>query len=790
MKFSVSWLKEYLEFDATLEELCEKLTSIGLEVEEFVDESAALSVFEVAEIVEAIKHENSNKLNICKVKSGDGNLHQIVCGAKNARAGIKVAMAPIGAVIPGNGMVIKKAKIAGVESFGMLCSASELGIEGDDSGIIEIDQAIELGAKISNVFDKNDAIVEINITPNRGDCLGIYGIAKDLSAAGFGKLKEFSVDKINADFSSDFSAKIEAEDDCKVALFREVKNVKNQESPDWLKKRLESVGQNSISAIVDITNYVMICLNRPMHAYDKSKISGNFNIRYGAEGEKFHSLKDEKYELSDDILVVADEKEAVGVAGVIGSLGSSCDENSSNIILEAAFFDKVAVANSGRKLNILSDARYRFERGVDYKTCEAGIELASKLIKEICGGEFSDVKVVKSGKFSEKLNIIEFDFNKFEKLIGVKVEKNKALAILQDLGFGVKDSSDLISVEVPSSRTDIEGEADLIEEIIRIYGYDNILPQKIEIDVQKPQNFILDNVRYDLAAKGLTENINWSFCDEKIAADFAEVKDELKILNPISENLGYMRPNLIIGLLNSYQKNYSRGFVDGEFFEVGKVFEGLAPESQKNMIAAIFAGKNKEQDHYGDQRDFDIFDAKKAAFDVFSLFGLQEKSVQIYDEGAPKYYHPHRSAVLKLGKNIIGYFGEIHPKNVKNFDLKANICAFEIFVDALPQKNVNSSSKKSYEVTNLQAIWRDFAFLMDESQKIGDLTKTIENCDKKLIKKVDIFDIYQGENIENGKKSVALRVMIQPLEKMTSEEVEVLSAKIIEAVRVKGCELR
>jgi phenylalanyl-tRNA synthetase beta chain len=784
MKFTFSWLKEYLATDASPQQICESLTNIGLEVESFEDQAKSLSYFSVAKILEAKNHENSAKLKICQVEVAQGVVLQIICGAANARAGIKVAYAPIGAVIPANQMVIKKAKIAGVESNGMLCSAAELGLGDADEGIIEIDEKFLVGTKITDIYGKNDAVIEINVTPNRGDCLGVYGIARDLAALGLGALQKLPIKKSAAQFPFELSVKNEAVDACNFAAFRVIKNIKNCESPKWLKEKLAAIGVNSISAVVDVTNYVMLCLNRPMHAYDASKIKGSLDIRFAKNGEKFLSLKKEEFILDEKMLVVADSEKAQGVAGVIGSIDSACELTTTEIILEAAYFDAVLVAQTGRKLNILTDSRYRFERGVDMASCEEGIDFATQLITEICGGEVSEIKLVDGKKIASKK--IEFDLTRIKKLTGLEVPTDKALQILQKLEFVVeKISDDKYLVTVPTHRHDVTIAQDLVEEVVRIFGYNKIQPQKLEVAALKSSTDILDQARHLLVAKGMIENINWSFCDHNLVEIFAEKKDQLMLANPISSDLDHMRPNLLIGLIQSYQKNSLRGFVDISSFEIGKVFLGVEEKSQKLMISGVRAGKNKEQNHYNDQRDFDIFDVKKDLFDVVELFGLKAASLQIDDSQAPKYYHPHRSAALKLGKNIVGYFGEIHPKIAKKFDLKNAINAFEIFVETLPQAKV--IARKSYSANDLQPIERDFAFLVDKSQAIGDLVKTIENCDKQLIKQVDIFDIYSGKNIAEGKKSVALRAVIQPLEKsLTSEEIDVISKKIIEAV-LKNC---
>lgn len=789
MKFTFNWLKEYLETEASLAQICASLTNIGLEVESCEDQAETFSYFTVAKIVEAKNHENSSKLKICQVEVEGGQILQIICGAANARAGIKVAYAKIGAVIPANKMVIKKAKIAGVESNGMLCSTSELGLAGDDEGIIEIDDKYQIGTKIADIYGKNDAVIEINVTPNRGDCLGVYGIARDLAASGLGQLKKPQIKSVNSQFSFPLNVKNEAVTHCNYAAFRALKNVKNCASPKWLQEKLNAVGVGSISAVVDVTNYVMLCLNRPMHAYDASKLNAEINIRLAKNAEKFTSLKDVSYELNDKILVISDAQNVLAVAGVIGSKDSSCNLETSQIILEAACFDAVAVAKAGRELNIITDSRYRFERGVDVATCLQGIEMATQLILEICGGEASEIKIVENG--AQKNKEIEFDLDLIKKIIGVEVPSNKALEILQKLEFEAKNiSGTKYLVKVPTYRHDVAIAQDLVEEVIRIYGYAKINSQILQNSQSKSAIDILDQSRQTLMANGMVENINWSFCDQNLVEIFAQINPQLLLANPISADLNHMRPNLLIGLIQSYQKNYVRGFENSATFEIGKVFTGIDAAAQRLQISGIRAGMNKEQNHYNDQRNFDIFDVKKDLFDVLEIFGLKNSSLQISTDDLPKYYHPHRGAVLKLGKNIVGYFGEIHPKITAHFDLKTNINAFEIFVDALPQ--VGKAAKKSYTANDLQPVWRDFAFLVNKDQQVGEMVKTIENCEKQLIKQVEIFDIFSGKNIPEDKKSVALRVTIQPLEKsLTSAEIDVIAKKIIDAVaKYYGATLR
>ncbi len=783
MKLTFNWLKEHLETSASLAEICEKLTFTGLEVESVEDKAKSLNYFSVAKIIEAKPCENSSKLKVCQVQVDNSDkLLQIICGASNARSGLKVAYAPIGSVIPASQMVIKKAKIAGVESNGMLCSAAELGLGIDGEGIIEIDEKWPIGSKITEVFAQNDAIIEINVTPNRGDCLGIYGVARDLAASGIGKLKNLEFSKIDSAVVSPIQIKNNAVEACGYAAFRYFKNVKNCESPKWLKEKLNAVGINSISAIVDITNYVMMVLNRPMHAYDASKIDGSLNIRFAETAEKFVSLKNEEFVLDEKILVIADDKKALGIAGIIGSNNSGCSLETTEILLESALFDAVKIADAGRKLNLQTDARYRFERGVDVETCESGILLATKLILEICGGSANDVILVGNKPAKQK---IDFSITKIKKLTGLEVAADLAVEILTKLGFVVeKQNKDELSLIVPSHRHDISCAEDLVEEVVRILGYDKIAASSLPADLLKTEaeNIkpnLLHKFRSHLVFQGMIETINWSFCDVDLAKTFGEENKKLTLKNPISVELGHMRPNLLIGLLLSYNKNKTRGFSNLSLFETGNVF---LENRQELMVAGIRIGQNKPQNHYHDEREFDVFDVKKDLLDLLEISGINPKSVQLDASSPPKYYHPHRFAAVKLGKNIIGYFGEIHPAIAKKFEIKNRINAFEVFANNLPAQ-IKSTTRKAFEVSDLQMVERDFAFLINKNQAIGDLIKTINNCDKQLIKEVNIFDIYTGKNIDESKKSVALRVIIQPLEKtLTSEEIEFLSKKIIEAV--------
>lgn len=794
MKFSFSSLAQYLATSAGIEEICLALTRIGLEVESVQDCGRELLQFSVAKIASAKPHPESTKLQICLVETIDSKEPlQIICGASNARSGIKVAYAKIGSVIPVNGMVIKKAKIAGIESCGMLCSAYELGLDAIDenSGIIEIPEQFAIGTKISEVFDKNDAIIEVNITANRGDCLGVYGIARDLAASGIGQLKQFSSPKIPANFLFDLEIANFVPQSCPYACFRIIKNVRNCQSPKWLVERLNLVGINSISAIVDITNLVMHELNRPMHAYDRAKIIGKLAIRNSTLGEKFISLKDHELLCNDSTVLISDEQKPLAIAGIIGSSTASCSLESTEILLESAFFNPESISKAGRYYAISSESRHRFERGVDWQTCLVGMELASKLIIEICGGVASDIKII--GEAPEP-RIVDFELKSIKRLIGVEVNHVEVEQILERLGF-VRNSemqnlananeNESWQLLVPSHRHDIFASEDLVEEVVRIWGYEKITKnnsfgQSSIASLSSSSSNIISKFfkfRNLLADRGMSETINWSFVDSRLVELFGKVDESLILQNPISSEMNHLRINLALGLISVYQKNSLRGFFDLSLFEIGNVFEDK--NTQKIMIAGLRAGKNKPCDHYHDQRDFDVFDVKQDFLAISQLCGISQKSLQISSENPPPYYHPHRFASVKLGKNLLGYFGEIHPQIAKKFDLKNRPNFFEIFADKLPEP-AKLMNRKPFIANDFQTVERDFAFLVDENLAIGKLLQAVENVERQLIYEIELFDIFYGKSIPIGKKSVAFRVKMQPqTETMTSQQIDEISRRII-----------
>ena len=812
MKITLNWLKQYLETNKTLEEICQALTNIGLEVESCNDKSKSLKPFFVAEIIEAEPVENSVKLQKCLVKVADNISLQVICGAKNARKGIKVAFAPIGAVIPANQMIIKKAKIAGIESNGMICSASELLLGEEGEGIIEIDYSTPIGKSIAEIYGVNDAEIEINITPNRGDCLAILGIARDLACIGIGRLKNnihsfenfaknchfdlpiklANIDDFKkTDFNFQLSNNAILENDnqnkvCHFAGFRYINHLENKKSPQWLQDQLTAVGVRSISAMVDIANWVMISLNHPLHIYDASKINDEINISFANDGEKFISLNQEEYQLTNSDIIISDKNKNLALAGIIGGISSSCSFETKEIIIEGACFDNIMIANSGRRLNINSDARYRFERIVDDKNTLSAIQLASLLILEICGTKNSQVSDIKTiGEYKQQL-LVNFDISQVKRLTGVDISTAEIINILEKLEITAKNhlNQSLIQFEIPSFRPDISNSQDLVEEVIRFFGYNNIKSQPLAITKQIKNIDVIDKLKIYLASNSMIETVNWSFVDEKTAENFGAKSTNLLLENPISSEMNYMRTTLAIGLLNSYQKNYLRNFVDLSLFEVGNVFLDEKNYNNELMLAGLRVGNNNIINHFNEQRGFDIFDVKKDIFSIFEIFGINQKSLSLDNANLPPYFHPYRASAILLGKSVIGYFGELHSNINKLYDLKPRLNYFEVFLDKTNYKNnLQNKQIKAIKINDLQAIERDFAFVVDKSVAIGDIIRNIENVDKNYIKKVELFDIYQDQNLGEGLHSLAFKVSMQPVEKtFTSEEIEKIANEIIDSV--------
>ncbi|MEQ1788961.1 MAG: phenylalanine--tRNA ligase subunit beta [Rickettsiales bacterium] len=786
MKFTLSWLKDHLETTATLREITDKLTAIGLELEGVEDRGAALSAFTVAKIIEANRHPEADKLQICRVESDAGEL-QIVCGAANARAGLYVALAKEGTVIPTNGMVIKKTKIRGVESCGMLCSLEELGLAESSEGIMELPEA-KIGAKVVDILDINDPVIDIAITPNRADCLGVRGVARDLAAAGIGTLKPLPAINFRPSFNSSISVSIETSN-CQQFIGCYIKGIKNTESPAWLKARLEAIGQKSISALVDITNYFTFDLGRPLHVYDANKLNGNLVVSEAKQDEKLAVLNGKEYELPVGITVIADAQKPLAIGGIIGGIESGCTENTKDIFLEVALFDPISVAFAGRALQIDSDARYRFERGVDVSFVEETAKRAVTMIIELCGGQASELTY--AGKTPEWKREISFNPQRVKSLGGVDVSPEKCEKILFDLGFSVICHPSSVICTPPSWRADIEGEADLVEEILRIYGYEHIpatmLPKLCGIT---PSALSMLQKRIHLAkrllaGRGMLELQTWSFLPAAQAEMFGGNNPALTLLNPISADLDTMRPSVLPNLLDAAKRNAARGFKDANLFEVGLQFHDITPDGQKTVAAGIRVGDIVEQDYKNSlftqkTRSVDAMDVKADAVALLQTLGLTK--IEISTTNLPAYYHPNRSGAFVLGKNIIGYFGEIHPKIAAIFDLENKVAAFEIFLDAIPVARSKGTNKPALKTSAYQAVERDFAFIVDENITCATIQKEIAKADKNLITSVCVFDVYSGKGVDAGKKSVAVKVTLQSFEHTLSEtDITAVSSEVLVA---------
>lgn len=787
MKFTLSWLKDYLETDADLGAVSDRLTSLGLEVESITDRSGELAPFLIAEIREAKPHPNADKLQVCRVFDGRETL-QIVCGAPNARTGLKVVLAPIGTVIPAGEFTIRKSNIRDVESCGMLCSSAELGLGDDAAGIIELPANAPVGQQAAPFMGWDDPVIEIAVTPNRGDCLGVYGIARDLAASGLGKLKPLPNHESRiTNHESRISVSIENTEVCPLFLGCCIKGVKNGESPEWLRRRLQSVGAKPISALVDITNYLSLSYNRPAHVFDADKLSGNVIVRSAKNGETFTGLDEKEYTLSKGMTVIADAKGVQALGGVLGGLASGVTFDTTNVFVEIALFDPITIAKAGRALQIDSDARHRFERWVDPGFAEAGMALALALIEDICGGEAG--KVVRAGEVPDARKKIDFNVGLVRELLGIEIEEAAVVEFLEAVGCEVSGRGGAMAVITPTWRNDLNIPQDLVEEVARLYGYDNIpadrvpLPEHTTLPLTKTQRRRFDMTRA-LAARGLQEVVSYSFLSSQQAAAFRGGNDnEIRVENPISADLDVMRPSIVPNLLAAHQRNAARGMKSSRFFEVGPAFSGDQPGQQQRVAAGIRAGEAFDATPHMAVRPVDAFDAKADALTVIGE-ALPVGNLTVTRE-TPSYYHPGRSGALTLGKNVLAYFGELHPAVAKSFDIRENIVAFEVFLDTLPQpKEKAKAARPKLELANFQAVNRDFAFEVDEKTEAQTILIAVRKAEKQLVQNAAIFDVYQGKGVAEGKKSVALSVRLQPKDKtLTDDEIEAVCRKIIQSVQ-------
>lgn len=793
MKFTLSWLKEHLDTSASADEISRALTALGLEVEDVTDKAAALAPFTVAHITAAERHPNAEKLQVCKVQSDAGEL-QIVCGAANARAGLKVALAKEGALIPKGNFKIKKTAIRGVESNGMLCSEEELGIAGSSEGIIELPQDAQVGEQVAKVLGLDDVVFDIAITPNRADALGVYGIARDLAATGIGTLKPLGNKPHAGKGVSAITVKLDTPD-CPAFIGCTIKNVSNRESPAWLKNKLTAIGLRPISALVDITNYFTFAYGRPLHVFDADTLTGNITVRHAKNGETLEALNGKSYELTDGMTVIADDARALALGGIIGGTSSGCSLETKNVFLEVALFNTIAIAKTGRALQIDSDARYRFERGVDASFMRAGAELAASMIVELCGGEASEF--VSAGTFDTTREAIAFSPEKVKALGGLDIPPARIKSILQSVGCEVIEAQTW-KVTPPSWRQDISMTADLVEEVLRIHGYDNVpalslpLPEGIASSVLTPAQKRLQTLRHALAGRGMHESHLWSFVSDEEAARFGGQRDGLKLLNPISAELSVMRPNLLPGLLAAYGRNSRRGYDDLALFEIGPSFHDAKPQGQKTIAAGLRAGK-AESLSYPDARfnrnarPADAFDAKADALAVLAVYGLQADKIEIKAD-APAWYHPGRSGTLTLGgKMVLGRFGELHPAILRAYDIGAPVAAFEIDLSALPQTKAKGKGRSPLAASDFQAVAQDFAFVVDAALPAAELLKAVNKADDALVRDVQLFDVYMGKGVSDGKKSVALQITLQANDRTLSDaDINTTRQKIIESV-IKHC---
>ena len=793
MIITIPWLKEHLKTTAKESEIINQLTNIGLEVEEVKENSGQMSKFKIAKVLKAEKHPNADKLKVCDVTIGGKEILKVVCGAPNAREGLITIYAPPGAVIPKTNFELKVAKIRGVESSGMLCSESELNLSDDSEGIIELKNREN---EIGKSYFKNNSqkVIDISITPNRADCLGVRGIARDLSSAGVGKLIQIKKKKLKQKAKHLIKTSITKEkgQGCEIFGSCYIKNITNRESPEWLKNKLIALGLKPISAVVDITNYVMFDLNRPLHAYDADKIDREIIVRNARDGEVFEALDNKKYKLKKGMCVISDKSRVLGLGGIVGGTSTSTELETKNILLEAAYFSPSSIRKTARVLNINTDAKYRFERGIDPNSVTEGLERATELILKICGGEISKFQI--TGKNKQKNKIINFQIDKFKKLIGIPMTADEINKILSSLGFKCKKSKSSIKVEVPSWRPDVNLDEDLIEELIRIKGFKHI--ELIEPERNRSQdtlNFkqkLFHLSQRSLASKGYMEIVTWSFSDSKVDKQFSKGEKEITLYNPISSDLNVLRRSIFSNLSIYLKRNQDRGYEDLSLFEIGPTFFGKNPGEQQIVVGGLKSGRVNRKSWLDKERNIDVFDIKSDVIKTLVELGIEEKNLFVSDN-TKNSYHPGRSGSVTLKSEKgphLAYFGEIHPAVTKSMDFKdKNILGFEIFLKNIPEPNKKlRQTKKSFKASDYQKSERDFAFVIDKIFKIGALEKIIREVDESLIQSVTTFDVYQGDNIPKDKKSVAINVTLQAIDKtLTENDLEQISKRIIDTVSEK-----
>ena len=787
MKFTLSWLRDHLDTKASVAEIADALTMIGLEVEKITDRAEELAPFVVAEVVEVRPHPNADKLRLAVVETGNKRM-EVVCGAPNVKAGMKGVFAREGLRIPASGEVLKKTKIRGVESAGMLCSAAELLTGEDSEGIIELPADAPVGAPVAPLLGLDDPVFDVAVTPNRGDCLGVRGIARDLAAAGFGTFLPRPVTPAAAEFSCPIAVRfdfgsVQPPAPCDKFAGRVIKGVKNGPSPRWMQNRLKAIGLRPISALVDITNYLTVDLARPLHVFDTKGIHGDLTVRLAQPGERLMALNGREYELQAGMTVIADNEGVLSLGGVIGGEPSGTTDKTTTVFLECALFDPVRTAKTGRALGAQSDARYRFERGVDPASVIPGIEAATKLIQEFCGGKASAITV--AGREPDWRRVIELRPARVHELGGLDSPVVRTKQLLEGLGCTVNAADSVFQVSIPSFRLDLEGEADLVEEVLRLTGLDKIPAVSLPRETGLPRPAISPEqrrtglVRRALAGRGLIEAVTWSFLADEHARLFGGGNPRLRLVNPISADLDMMRPSALPNLILAAGRNAARGFKDAALFEIGPAFADDTPDGQSLVAAGIRAGSSIPRNWAERQRPVDAFDAKADVMAALSAAGTAMGALQM-TRGAPGWFHPGRSGVVKLADGtVLAHFGEIHPKTLAALDVTGPVCGFELFLDKVPAKK-KRVGKRLLRPSPYQAVERDFAFVVDDGVSAESVLKAAAAADRALITHVTVFDLYAGKGIAEGKKSLAISVRLEPSDRtLTEEEIEAVTQRVI-----------
>ncbi|MGA7454966.1 MAG: phenylalanine--tRNA ligase subunit beta [Rhodoplanes sp.] len=795
MKFTLAWLKEHLDTDEPLDKLVDKLTMIGLEVENVEDKAKALAPFTIAYVVSAEQHPNADRLRVCMVDTGTGAPVQVVCGAPNARTGMKGVFSPPGTFIPGKAMTLAVGTIRGVESHGMLCSGAELQISEDHTGIIELPDDAPVGVPYAEWAKLDDPVIEIGLTPNRPDCAGVNGIARDLAAADMGKLKDAPIKPVKGEFPCPVSVTLDFDATpslCPAFALRLMRGVKNGPSPEWLQRRLTAIGLRPINRLVDITNFITYDRARPLHVFDAAKVRGNLTVRRARTGETLLALDGKTYALDDTMCVIADEQGVESLAGIMGGEATGCSDATTDVLIESALWDDINIALTGRKLGISSDARYRFERGVDPAFTIPGLELATQMVLELCGGTPSEIAV--AGQVPAADRVIDFPLDALQRLAGLDASPTEVTRVLTRLGFAVTGEGGSLKVAVPSWRPDVHGKADIVEELVRILGVDRVPLTPFERGesgrsaVLTPIQVRTRKAKRALAARGLVEAVTWSFVAKKEAELFGGGEAAIALANPIAAELSDMRPSLIPGLVGAAQRNADRGFADVTLFEVGQIFRGDRPEDQFTAASGVRRALARP---FGSGRHWltgatsvDAFDVKADALTVLAAAGAPVQALQVVP-GGPGWLHPGRSGTIQIGpQNVLGHFGELHPRALDALDAEGPLVAFEVILDRIPEPKAKATrAKPPLELSPFQPVVRDFAFIVDRAVKAADLVRAAQGADRKLITGVTIFDVYEGAGIDPDKKSIAISATLQPREKtLTDEEIEAVAQKIVAEV--------